>query len=124
MHGSIDVGLAVFPDSIGSSPLVGELVMTGPHSGRFSSVWYVLGADTNGNGYGLTAKILAIGVNKGEWESIGPGKIRGWHHIAFYDPSTDTDGDGFPNLGPGVLPITPPGELPELTSFDTRISAP
>ena len=78
LHGSIDVGLGVqslFTETIiGISPLIGELVMTGPHSGRFNSVWYVLGADTSG--YGLTAKILAIGVNKGEWKSIGPGKTQ------------------------------------------------
>ncbi len=116
MHGSIDVGLSTFPGAVGNSPLIGEVVMTGPRTAKFRSVWYVLGP----GGGGLTASILAIGTNNGEIAFEGPGKASGTHHLAFYPPSSDADGDGYPD--PGAVPIPLP--LPaELYSSDTRLPA-
>jgi hypothetical protein len=114
-HGSIDVGLVLFDPSVTTTPLLGEIVMTGPGSAKFNSVWYGRIPGTSP----LTATIVAIGVNRGEFKFTGPGKGMGTHHIAFYDPSSDADGDGYPDAG--TAPIWGPMEF---TSIDTRLPSP
>lgn len=116
LHGSIDAPLAVFADpGINITPLIGELVMTGPASARFSSVWYL----TVPAAPPLMATIAYVGVNRGEVKFTGPGKAIATHHIAFYHPSSDVDGDGYPD--PGATPIVGPLVF---TTIDTRVPAP
>jgi hypothetical protein len=95
LHGTIDVGLAIFGQDVTMTPLIGEVVMTGPASGKFNSVWYERVAGPSP----LTSTILFIGVNRGEIKFIGQGKVEGTHNIAFYEASSDVDGDGYPDPG-------------------------
>lgn len=105
------------PGAVGMSPLIGEVVMTGPRTAKFSSVWYVLGP----GGSGLSASILAIGTNHGEISFEGPGKVSGTHHLAFYAPASDADGDGYPD--PDAVPLPLP--LPSVIyTTETRVPAP
>lgn len=91
--------------------------MTGPDTAKFNSVWY--GLKTMPPGSPLSAQIVYIGVNKGEIKFTGPGKLTGSHHIAYYLPTSDVDGDGLPD--PGTTPVI--GPIP-LTTFDTRLPEP
>ena len=118
LHGSIDVGLGGSGfDADRGSPLLGELVMTGPDTAKFISVWY--GLKTTPPGSPVSAQIVYIGVNKGDVKFTGPGKGTASHHIAYYLPSSDADGDGLPDQGttPALGPIP-------ITTFDTRLPAP
>lgn len=113
LHGSIDVGLVVFPDPvINITPLVGELVMTGPASAKFSSVWYL----TVPSAPPLVATIAYIGIHRGEFKFTGPGKDTATHHITYYHPSSDADGDGYPD--PGTMRMVGPLVF---TTIDTRV---
>jgi hypothetical protein len=47
---------------------------------------------------------------------VRPDKLRVTHHLAYYLPEADGDGDGIPDLG-----ATPFVCLPPTTSIDTRI---
>jgi hypothetical protein len=105
-------GVAVpglFDDLEFMSPLVGEVVMTGPDTGVFSCVWYGLKS-----GFPFD-EVVFIGVNSGEIQFTGPGKTEITHHLAFYAPTSDADGDGIPD----------PDQAPALclpsTSIDTRL---
>jgi len=115
LHGSIDVGLAGFGSSVTTTPLLGELVMSGPASAKFTSVWYgrVPAAGQ------ISATIVYIGMNRGEVKFTGPGKGVSTNHIAYYHPSSDADGDGYPDAG--ATPIAGPLEF---TSIDTRLPSP
>jgi hypothetical protein len=95
LHGSIDVGLQNFGPGVTTTPLIGELVMTGPASARFLSVWYGR-MDSPGP---LNASIVYIGVNRGEIKFTGPGKGLTTHQITYYWPLSDADGDGYPDAG-------------------------
>jgi hypothetical protein len=117
MYGSINVGLkpvvlnpALFPDFEYSTDFVGELVMTGPNAMKFTAVWYGMK-----KGFPLD-QIVLIGVNSGTGKFIGPGRTQVTHHLAFYAPSADADGDGLPD--PGKAPSFC---LPATISLDTRV---
>jgi hypothetical protein len=115
LHGSIDVGLLTFGPNVTTTPLIGELVMTGPDSAKFFSVWYGRTAAAGP----LNATIVYIGVNQGIVKFTGPGKGASTHQITYYLPSSDADGDGYPDAG--STPIAPPVNL---TSMDTRVPSP
>jgi hypothetical protein len=116
LHGSIDIGLAAFGPNVTATPLLGELVMTGPASAKFTSVWYGRAPAATGP---LNATIVYIGMNKGEVQFTGPGKGLSTNHIAYYHPSSDADGDGYPDAG--ATPIAGPMDF---TSVDTRLPSP
>lgn len=119
VHGSIDVGVGGGA-SLGAeyaSPLIGQLVMIGPRTAKFTTVWY--GMRKLPAGSPITAEIVYIGVNKGEAAFTGQGEVVSTHHIAHYLPTSDADGDGLPDDGtsPVVGPIT-------VTTLDTRVPSP
>ena len=65
------------------------------------------------------ASIVYIGVNQGEINFTGPDKGLTTHHITYYAPSSDADGDGYPDAG--AVPIA---AAVDLTSVDTRLAPP
>ena len=88
-HGTIDVGLYTPPlDQMADevSPLLIDLVMTGPNSGTFNSVWY--GIKKGVTSVGTTAEIIYIGVNHGEINLVEPGRSENTHNIEFYLANT------------------------------------
>jgi len=93
-----------------NSPFVGEIVMTGRDTTKFTAVWYGMK-----EGYPFN-EIVYIGVNSGWTKFTGPGQSEGTHHLAFYDPSADADGDGMPD--PGTVPALC---LPASSTLDTRV---
>ena len=121
-HGSIDAGFNVdtlfpgFEPSDSSSPILVNLVMTGPDTGSFYAVWY--GLKKLGDFDPVTNKIVMIGVVTGELTFVGPGKAEGSHHFKLYRPDQDKDKDGFPDED----------EEPEYafsaTTVDTRLPMP
>jgi len=116
LHGSIDVGLAGFGPDVTTTPLIGELVMTGPDSAKFNSVWYGRMSTPAGP---LSAAIVYIGVNRGEVKFTEPGKGVSVSHIAYYHPTSDADGDGYPDAG--ATPIAGPLTF---TAKNTRLPPP
>jgi len=105
-HGSIDIGFYVpgvsdLADE--TSPLLIDIVMTGPDTGQFNSVWY--GLKKGPTSVGTTGEIVYIGVNHGTMKFVAPGKSEGTHNIEFFWPESDTDNDGLPD--PGATPIAP-----------------
>jgi hypothetical protein len=105
-HGTIDVGLYTPLDEMADavSPLLIDLVMTGPTTGTFNSVWY--GLKKGPTSVGTTAEIIYIGVNHGDINMVAPGKSKNTHNIAFYGPESDEDHDGLPDAG--AQPLAPP----------------
>jgi hypothetical protein len=108
IHGSVDVA---FPETIVASdfhsPIVGEMVQTGPNTVAFTSIWYHL---VEGN---PVDQIVLIGMARGEARFIGPGKVEATHHFALYLPGADADGDGLPE-GTPILTF-------DATTMDTRV---
>jgi hypothetical protein len=118
LHGSIDVGVggAAGLGAEYASPLIGQLVMTGPDTAKFTTVWYGMRRLT---GAPVTATIVYIGVNKGEAKFVGQGEAISSHNIAHYLPGSDADGDGLPDEG--QVPVV--GPIP-VTTADTRVPSP
>jgi hypothetical protein len=102
-HGSIDVGfyvpgLSELSDE--NSPILIDMVMTGPDRGTFNSVWYGLGKVSGGM---TTTEVVYIGIDWGEFRFVATGKTEVTHNIEFYLPYQDADGDGLPD--PGQIPV-------------------
>lgn len=116
-HGTIDVGLYTPPLDLMAdevSPLLIDLVMTGPNTGTFNSVWY--GIKKGVTSVGTTAEIIYIGVNHGEINLVEPGKSENTHNIEFYLAESDADKDGLPD--PGAVPL---GPAVVVHTVDTRL---
>jgi len=118
LSGSIQVHIppsivipGLFADLEYNSPLVGEAVMTGYDTVKFTAVWYGMKKGFPFN------QIVYIGVNSGEGTITAPGKAAMTHHLAFYYPSADADGDGLPD--PGQAPALC---LPPTGTIDTRVA--
>jgi hypothetical protein len=108
IHGSIDVG---FPDGLDvdfTTPIIGEIVKTGPHTAAFNSYWYEI----------KNYQIVEIGRAWGESEFVKPGMAEVTHHFEIYLSAADGDGDGLPD--PGSEPIL---EF-TATTHDRRIPSP
>ncbi len=115
-YGTVDVGIytAGLDEMIDStSPLLIDIVTTGPDTVAFNSVWYGIKKESDGV---TSSKIMYIGVNRGEMKFVAPGKAEGTHNVAYYWPESDIDGDGFPD--PGATPIAP---VVTVHSVDTRL---
>jgi hypothetical protein len=106
IHGSVDVA---FPNPIAhdrTTPLLGEVVQTGPDTAAFNSIWYGLNQGV----------VVFIGRSWGTVRFLGPGKAEVQHNFELYLPSADVDGDG--------LPDGPPAAAFSVTSQDTRVPSP
>ncbi len=87
----------LFPDLEYYSPFVGQMIMTGPDTFEFSSVWYGMKKGFPFN------QVVFIGMNNGQGRFIEPGTAVATNHMAFYAPTADADGDGLPD--PDATPV-------------------
>lgn len=127
-HGSVDVGpranfacalngyLTEFEPSDTESPILVSMVMTGPDTISYNSVWY--GLKDLGPMSPISNEIVLIGTVSGDLEVVAPGKMIGTHNFALYYPTADADGDGFPDEG------ATPACLFQLNTVDTRLPMP
>lgn len=119
LAGSIDVGFSLgglFPPTDRSSMLMANLVLTGPKTGVFNSIWYGLRELPPGSP--ISDEVLWIGTSTGTFTLVDSGKIEVLHNFAFYAPSQDTDGDGLPD--PDEVPVY----TMQLNTVDTRLPLP
>jgi hypothetical protein len=101
--GTVDVAFYSQLDALidETSPLLIDVVMTGPDTATFNSVWYGIkhydeetALEKQISGY-----IVYIGVNRGTLKYTSPDRADGTHNICYYDAATaDVDpADGFPD---------------------------
>lgn len=123
-HGSVDIGPRanficgdVFEPTESESPILVSMVMTGPDTISYSSIWYGLkGLDQASP---LSNEIVLIGTVTGELEVVAPGEMHGTHNFALYTPDADVaPHDGFPDEA-----ATPVCEF-QLNTVDTRLPMP
>lgn len=127
-HGSVDVGFSAnfvcglngfstaFETSDSESPILVSMVMTGPDTISYNSVWY--GLKDLGPMSPVSNAITLIGTVTGELEVIAPGVMHGTHHFQIYYPTADENGDGFPDEGKD------PACVFDLSTVDTRLPMP
>ena len=109
IHGSIDVGFPTMDPSMAhdfSTPIIGEIVQTGPDTADFDSYWYAIRK-------GPINQIVYIGRAHGTVICLEPGILQVEHNFQIYPPDADFNGDGFPE-GPDVKHFM-------VTTRDTRI---
>jgi len=123
-YGTVDVGFyneALDEATDKTSPLLIDVVMTGPATAKFNSVWYGIKNEPAEimPGLTVTGHIVYIGVNRGELQMLAPGKSVGTHTICYYYTNlsdVDSDKDGFPDPG-----ATPDMCTQTFTTEDTRL---
>ena len=123
-HGSVDVGFKTevifgypyFEPTDMASPILIDIVRTGPDTAAYNSIYY--GLKKLDPSSPITTQIVYIGVVKGELNFLGPDKATGIHNFELYYPEQDADGDGFPDEGE-----TTPFKF-TLNTIDTRLPAP
>lgn len=121
-YGTIDVGFYSELDEMidETSPLLIDIVMTGPATAKFNSIWYGIKNEPEvivPDVIAVTGHIVYIGVNRGELRMIAPGKAEATHNICYFDPvASDSDLDGLPDPG-----ATPFDCAPTVTTVDTRL---
>ena len=112
IHGSVDVAFPQNPDLLYdlNTPLIGEIVQTGPHTAAFNAYWYSIKKAAPFD------QIVFIGRSWGEARFTGPGNLEATHHFELYLPNADTNGDGLPEGSPIIQFV--------LTTQETRIPPP
>ena len=128
-HGSVDVGFRAnficglngFPTEFeltdSESPILVSMLMTGPDTVAYNSIWY--GLKDLGPLSPIVNEIVLIGTVTGELEVVAPGKMQGTHNFALYTPDADIDPvDGFPDEA--AVPVC---EF-QLFTVDTRLPMP
>jgi hypothetical protein len=123
-YGSVDMGFNTtailgnpyFDPTDSASPILIEIVRTGPDTAAYNAVYY--GLKKLDPTSPINAAIVYIGVVKGELKFIGPDKAEGTHNFELYYPEQDANGDGLPDEGQ-TTPFTF-----TLETVDTRLPAP
>ncbi len=101
MSGKVVVGISVaqaFPDAEPTGEFVGEAVVTGPDTTKYTIVGYL--TKKLAPPAPFDTALVGIWVDSGEFKTTAPGKAEGVHHIAYYRPDADTNGDGIPEGAP------------------------
>lgn len=103
MSGKVAVGISVaayFPDVEPSSLFVGEAVVTGPDTTSYTIIGYMTKKVVPTPTSPFDSVLLGMWVDSGQFTNTAPGKAEGVHHIAYYRPEADTNGDGIPEGAP------------------------
>jgi hypothetical protein len=100
------------PDEL--SPFSGELVLTGRNEAAGTVIWWGLKNTVPSETYPFKKQVVHLGVDSFTVSFAASGKAQATHHMKFYDPSADADGDGLPD--PGKEPVF---SAPPITSSDT-----
>lgn len=121
MSGKLTIGISVaqaFPDAESTGEFTGEAVVTGPDTTKYTIIGYSTKKVVPTPTSPFDTALALIWVDSGEFKTTAPGKAEGVHHIAYYLPQADTNGDGIPEgdplfciEGPGVntrVDIMPP----------------
>ena len=120
INGHLDVGVSL-PPPLGpidlTSPLIGEIVMTGAATGVYNALWYGLRRTLYVPGT-PSAEVVFIGIASGEFRFVGQGNLESTHTLKLYLPSQDADGDGIPDAGQTAAFVLP------VTTIDTRLPSP
>ncbi len=109
LHGSIDVPLAGGGGGDYSTPLIGEIIQTGPDTVADKTIWYTIKKATPVN------QIVNIGVATSEGRWVGPNQIEFTSLFSIYSPAADTNGDGIPEAD--AVPIA----TLTVKTLDTRV---
>ncbi len=117
LHGSIDIGFT--PNQPGGTPgfltpLIGEIVQTGPNTAAFHVYWYEISEGESGE----FDQIVSIGTVSGVARLVAPGKMELTDNFKIYPASADADGDGIPDEGSAPIASF------TVTTLDTRIPSP
>lgn len=127
-HGSVDVGFSAnfvcglngfateFETSDSESPILVSMVMTGPDTVSYNSIWY--GLKDLGPMSPISNAITLIGTVTGDLDVVAPGIMHGTHNFAIYYPTADINGDGFPDEG------ETPACVFQLSTVDMRLPMP
>jgi hypothetical protein len=127
-HGSVDMGFSAnvvcdlngytteFEPSDSESPILVSMVMTGPKTVAYNSVWY--GLKDLGPSSPMSNALTLIGTVTGDLEVVAPGVMQGTHYFKLYYPDADANGDGFPDEG------VPPACVFQLNTVDTQLPMP
>jgi hypothetical protein len=107
LHGSVNVPFPPIIPYDAITPIIGELIQTGPDTMAFTTIWYGVRKGSP------VDEIVLIGTARGEARFIAPGKLEARHHFAIFLPSADSDGDG--------LPEGEPLATFDATTTDTRV---
>ena len=104
------------------SVISGEVVMTGRNEAKGTVIWWGLKNTVPGDPAYPFKQVVHIGVNSFTISFTAPGKAQVTHHMKFYAPSADANGDGLPD--PGQKPVfpVPPTTSIDVTSIDTCTS--
>jgi hypothetical protein len=73
-----------------TSPIIGEIVLTGPQTAAFNTYFYGIRKAAPFD------QIVFIGRSWGETRFTGPRELESIHHFELYLPAADTNGDGLP----------------------------
>lgn len=98
-----------------NSDMTGEIVMTGSDTADFTVVGYGMRKIVPTPESPFTEQVVLIWVTSGQVKFTSPGKAEVAHHLAYYLPAADADGDGLPDAGQVPLLCLP------ATSLDTRM---
>lgn len=107
----------VVPESDYNTPVYGEIIMTGPRVAKFTTVGYSIKNVVPTEAYPFAQKIAVIWLNFGEVEFTSAARAKTTHHVSYYYPEADANGDGIPDSTAAPFLSFPP-----TTTVDTRLS--
>lgn len=101
------------------STFIGDLKLVGRNEAVGTGFWWAMRDTVEGEPTYPFKKVVHIGVSAITVSFKAPGKAEITMGLAFYDPSSDADGDGLPDAG-----VDPIYSVPPVPGVLTRIALP